>query len=351
MSMNDASASWETNASLEEIAAWLRGCSRVVVTAHAKPDGDAAGAVLAASRAIALAGDGATEVVPAFQGPVSKWVAMLMGDTAWTLIDTEAEVVKLGEPDGVVIVDTGSWSQLEKIKPWIEARHDRVAVIDHHRQGSGKVGARRYIDVNAAAVCECVAELARILLGAPNAASLPRAIAEPLYVGIAADTGWFRHSNVTARVMGLAAELLEAGADHPSLYEIMEQQERATRVLLMARALSSLELVDDGRLALMTLRREDFDAVGAAPTDSGGFSDIPLMIASVRVSAVLTEADVKPTDRPMTKISLRSKAGIDPVDVNEVATRLGGGGHARAAGVRVFEPLEKAKQRLIEALG
>jgi len=348
MVTGDGAPAWETNTTLEEIAAWLKGLSSVVVMTHAKPDGDAAGSVLAITRALARAG---VETNPAFVGPVPGWVSTLAGDTPWTLLETEADLPKLGDPDGVLITDTGSWSQLEKVRGWLESRKDRVAVVDHHRQGSGKVGSRLYVDVDAAAVCESIASLARHLLGLASAKELPRDIAEPLYVGIAADTGWFRHSNVTARVMRVAADLLEAGVDHPSLYELSEQQERWQRLGLMARALASLELLDEGRVAIMTVRRRDFEEIGAAPTDSGGFSDIPLMIATVRVAAVLTEAEPTAEHPAITKISLRSKAGADPVDVNQVAMRLGGGGHARAAGVRLFEPVERARDLLIEALG
>ncbi|MDY3302934.1 MAG: DHHA1 domain-containing protein, partial [Clostridia bacterium] len=37
-------------------------------------------------------------------------------------------------------------------------------------------------------------------------------------------------------------------------------------------------------------------------------------------------------------------------DVSAVAAALGGGGHARAAGVTMYEPYESAKEKILAAL-
>ena len=38
------------------------------------------------------------------------------------------------------------------------------------------------------------------------------------------------------------------------------------------------------------------------------------------------------------------------IDVNQVARKLGGGGHANAAGARIGMPIEQAKPVLIDAI-
>ena len=48
-----------------------------------------------------------------------------------------------------------------------------------------------------------------------------------------------------------------------------------------------------------------------------------------------------------TKISLRSKSYLD---VNAIATMLGGGGHVRAAGATMNLPLEQAEAKVLEVL-
>ena len=118
---------------------------------------------------------------------------------------------------------------------------------------------------------------------------------------------------------------------------------------LLARALSSLEFFHDGRVAVMVLRRGDFDAAGGSPGDTGGFADVVRSVEAVRVVALLTEQ--VEDGATLTKVSMRSKGGPGMIDVNVVAAELGGGGHAQAAGARVRRDIDEVKARLVELLG
>ena len=110
-----------------------------------------------------------------------------------------------------------------------------------------------------------------------------------------------------------------------------------------------------GRVALMTLRLSDFEACRAGPGDSSGFADRALSIESVLVACVLTEAveggEGGSARTTLSKVSMRSKDGPGAVDVNEAARRVGGGGHARAAGARLRVPMEEARAAVLGALG
>jgi phosphoesterase RecJ-like protein len=340
--MNQA---WGTNTTPEKLAEWLRTRTRVVVLTHVKPDGDAIGSTLAVTRALALAG---IEARAWYAGPMPDFFPALAADTPAHILDDYG--LPHEEPDGIVILDTGSWSQLEPFAAWLRERYDAAAVIDHHVHGEADVASRRWVSIESAAVCEPATLLCQLLLGASRVDELPTAVAEPLYVGLATDTGWFRHSNVTPAVMRLAGALVAAGVDHARLYSLVEQQYRVSRLRLLSRALSSLELLDRDRIALMTLTQQDFHDSRATPTDSGGFVDYPLSVASVMVSVLLTEAYTGPHDTRITKVSLRAKEGDAAVDVNAVARKLGGGGHARAAGAKLSLPLDEATKRVIEAL-
>ena len=145
------------------------------------------------------------------------------------------------------------------------------------------------------------------------------------------------------------ADLLEAGVDHERLIETVEFRDRPGRLRLLSRALGSLELLDDDRIAVMALGEKDFEKAGAHPGDSGGFLDIVKTVETVRVGVLLTE--LKTPDGVVTKISMRSKGGAGFVDVNVVAQSLGGGGHAQAAGARmVGVRLADAKATVVNAL-
>jgi phosphoesterase RecJ-like protein len=336
---------WTSTLDAPEAARILRAASTVSVLTHSKPDGDAVGSSLALARALRLAGVDAT---PVYAGPWVHAFDDIIADTP--VIHTGVEGVKrgdLGDPDLVAIVDTGSWSQITEAREFVAARAERTIVIDHHLQGDPDIAPRRLLDTRAAAACEILAPVCAAILDT-TVAALPREVAEPLYLGVATDTGWFRHSNVTPRTMRVAADLLEAGVRHAALFQIIEQRDRVARLFLLGRALHGVELHADNRVAIMTLSHDDFKAAGAGPEDTGGISDKPLVVESVLVSALLTAHDPG-----RTKISLRSKTGPDgrpSLDVNEVARVFGGGGHAQAAGARIEAPIDEARSRLLKAL-
>lgn len=353
-----AGEAWQTTTTPAELARWLAGKRSVVVLSHIKPDGDALGSSLAITRALNIAAGGAgsgfsgvaSRAETWHAGPIPPWAGAIVRDTKMRRLEGPDPALPVGEPDAIVITDTGSWAQLEHVEEWLRARQDRAVVIDHHLKGDADVAPRRIVEPGAAAACELCAEVCRLVLGVGSVRELPEELAEPLYLGIATDTGWFRHSNTTPRVMRLAADLIEAGARQERLFELIEQRDRPSRLRLLARALDSMELLDDGRLALLTLRQPDFEAAGAGPGESGGFLDFVKAIETVRVAAILTETPGE-NGRPSVKISLRSKGGPAMVDVNVVAAALGGGGHAQAAGARLDGTLEDARGRLLEALG
>lgn len=346
---------WHSTVSVAEMADWIGSMRTCVLLTHVKPDGDALGSTLALARTINLVRrtSGAVSAAECWYGaPLPEWAPHLMGSTKCRAVEPGQPVPGAFDPEAVVICDTGSWAQLDPFRTFIEERLERTAIIDHHLQGDPEVADHRLIDTSAAAVVQPVGEVCCRLLGVSSPARLPVEIASPLYVGLATDTGWFRHSNVDARVMRMAADLLEAGVEHTSLMELIEQNDRPSRLRLMQRALASLEMIDDKHAAVMSLTSTDFRECGAAPGESGGFVDIPRTVPSIRVVALLTEQE--DAQGKFTKVSMRSKPegwnGADPVDVNAVCQKLGGGGHARAAGARIRAPLAEAKKVLVEAL-
>jgi len=346
--MSDTAA-WTTNTTLAEVARALKG-RRVIVLTHVRPDGDAIGSTLGLTRALNLAKPGSAEAW--YFGPQPLWFKELAADTPHRVLEHSTVPPPGGEsePDVIAILDTGSWTQLEPGAAWLKPRTERAIIVDHHVQGDGAVATRRFIDTTAAAAAQPVAELCRLILGKSRTGELPREIAQPLYLGMGTDTGWFKHSNVSPRVLRDAADLLEAGVDHSELFRIVEQQDRPARLVLLGRALATLRFDADASIASMTLTRKDFDECNAAPGDSSGFADYAQSIASVRVVAMLTEAERDAQGRPVTKVSLRSKNTPDSPDVNAVAKVFGGGGHVRAAGARIQAEIAEARGRVIGAL-
>jgi len=326
-----------SNTTLSEIAGRLRGAARLLLTTHAKPDGDALGSAAALGSALRALGK---TVELRFMPPVPANLAVLTERIDYAVHHGPEDDGGVAEPDLVVVLDTGSRAQVEPLWGWLSGRVNKAIVVDHHLHGDG-VGSSRFVDATAAATAEIAAELIDEL-----GVRIEGLIAEALFIGIASDTGWFRFSNTTARTHRLAARLLEAGVDQAALYRATEQTERPEKLELMARALASLRLVAGGRGAVMVLRGTDFAESGAHPDETERLVDLPQMIGSVETVALITE----PADGGRTRISFRSKPGDGALDANELAGRFGGGGHARAAGAKLDRPVDQVVQQVIDAL-
>ncbi len=342
MSHATESAVYESTVSPRDLAGWVRDAGRLLVICHTRPDGDAVGSTLAIARAAKMAG---VDVQLAYAGELPPWMGEILGDANWVHLDA-------GDPpapfDRCLVCDTGAWSQLEPYKPWIAGKADKVAVLDHHRSGSPDVADTRVVDSDAAAACEMAAEVCTLILGIESAADLPVDIAEPLMLGLGTDTGWFRHPSVTPHVLRLAADLVQAGAEHPRLVKMTMLSDPIQRLKLMSKALGSLSLHEDLGVAVVKVHAQDITSIGASVGMTSGFADPALAVKSVSVAIVLVELPPEADGKPRVKISMRSKVGGP--DVAKLAGAFGGGGHIRAAGARSDLSLDDTEKKLLELI-
>lgn len=327
-----------TNA--REIAARICTWRRPLLITHSRPDGDALGSM--AAMRVLLQSQGITATPLLFE-PVPPHYAVFRRFEPMPIFSSELSERNLKEFDGVIILDTCTYSQLLPLADWLRASGLAKLAVDHHRSRDD-LADLYLIDESAAANCLILYEWA-------NALGWPIAVqtAEALLIGIATDTGWFRHSNTDQRALAAAAELTSRGARPYELFHELYQRDSAARVRLLGAALSGLELVNDGQLAVMTLPSGVFKDIGATLDDTEDVINEPLRITSVVVSVLLVEqAD------GIIRASFRSKPPLAPgdadIDMSVLAQSFGGGGHSRAAGARVKSSLADARRGIIQAL-
>ena len=326
---------YQSNTTLPQIAQRIAQANRVLITTHAKPDGDALGSIIALGKAMESCGKTVEyRVMPVLPGNLS-----FLSDKIEVVVHEGAAAQSITEPDLVIVTDTGAWSQLEPMHAWLADRHDKTIVIDHHLHGDD-VASLTYINARAASVCEIVSELIEEM-----GVSFDPLMAKALFVGIASDTGWFRFSNTRPATHRLAARLIEMGVDHAAIHAMAEQAERPEKLALLVRALDNMQLIAGGHAAVMTLRESDFVETGARYEETERFVDVPQMTKSVQVVALIVE-----NHGHKTRISFRSKPGEDAVDVNQLARQFGGGGHARAAGAKIEADLDEIKPKIVSAI-
>ncbi len=322
--------------------------SSILLTAHAKPDGDACGCLAAMSDVLTALGKKAQLLL---LSPLPQWYEFLFRGEIAVLGDNinTKELIggKLGAFDLIMIIDTDSLSQLPQFDQYLKKvgttagpsprRADTpILTIDHHETGDG-LGSVSLIDKTAAATGLIIFDFIKF-------ANRPitEKIAQAIFVAIASDTGWFQFPNTDSRVFRTCSELIEAGADITGSYHKLFQNFSPRRLKLTAAMLNTLELHLDGRFATQYLLQRDFEQTGATYEDTENLINECKRVSSVEVAALFVQLK-----DGRIKCSLRSSGDID---VCKIAEKFDGGGHKRAAGAHLPGPLENAKQLILDAV-
>lgn len=321
----------------QQILDRLSRAKRVLVTTHVRPDGDALGT--AAAMVLGMRQRNIVSEVLLLSHLPTKY-SFVFNDAGIVYYDAEKgwpQKLSLAEFDLLLVVDTGTWSQLPGLKERMASWNVPKLVVDHHLTQEDWADVKLVV-TEAAAAGEIAAELLD-----KWGVTFDEPMAVALFLAIASDTGWFQFSNTRPCTLRLAARLMEAGVDTDRMYQLLYQNERAERVALQTRAQQSLELLLDNRLAVMRVRKSDFAQTGANVPDTENLINIPLQIRTVEVSILLVE----PKDPGPVRVSLRSKGQVDAA---RFAEQFGGGGHARASGLKLDGTLDQAHDRVVAAM-
>lgn len=323
-----------------EAAAKMKAMRRPLLVSHRRPDGDAIGSLQALS--LVLASNGAKPTALIFDALPDRY-RFLTQDKSPSVLGDDLQLTDLSSFDGVVVLDTCSFGQLEPIADFLRSTRQAKIVFDHH-VSRDDLGALCVIDESAAANCLILYEWFKLIGQVIDAAT-----AEALFVGIATDTGWFRHSNTDARVFSAVADLVATGVTPNELHRALYSQEPASRIALLGRALAGCTLHDGERIALMKLSTDDFARSGATPLDTENIVEEGLRIGGVVASVLLVDRG-----EGTVRVSFRSRPPSEEsrldVDVAAMAAAIGGGGHRRAAGATFSGDLDDAQKAVLERL-
>lgn len=305
---------------------------RPVLITHVRPDGDALGCLIAMSEFLRGLGQSPTAMI---YEPCPQKYRFLRGADDLRVCPNATDTA-FASADGVLILDTCTYNQLEPVADWLKnCRIPRIA-LDHHLTRDD-LADLYLVDTSAPAAAWMVFEWSRVM-GWPMSA----AAAEAIFVGIATDTGWFRFNNTTAPSLRAAADLLDSGVNLDNIAQRIYQCDPLSTFRLHTAALAATEFVLGDRVAIITVPGAMLAASGAASGDTENLVNGPLVIEKVRISAILVDGG-----DGIVKCSFRSKGELD---VARLAAIFGGGGHARAAGARIPGTIESVKAKVIAEL-
>lgn len=305
--------------------------TRIVISAHIHPDGDAYGSML--GLCLGLRSQGFNAFCTGFSELRPEY-AFLQG------MEYVISHEELQESDFLIVLDCNG---VKRLPEQLQESFPRIGValcIDHH-MGYKEGFAREVLIYEGAAA---TSELVYQLLAAMPRTKFDAAIAEALWVGIVTDTGRYAYSCTSPLTLEVGAKLLAEGVRSEYINEQVYGSQPLKRLKLQQRLISSITVEAQGKIAIGFLTSEDFAAEGAVGSDSENFVDIVRSIRGVEMAAFIRQPSI---DAPV-NISLRTK---EPYDAAAICAKLGGGGHVRAAGASLTGiTLEEVRAKLLEIL-
>lgn len=297
----------------------IEQADQIMVTAHARPDGDAIGSVLGLGLALQAEG---------------KQVQMVLADgvpNPLRFLPSSDQITTQpkGPVDMVIVVDSGSLDRVGNVFNNVE--HIDVN-IDHHPDNT-RFAEVNILDPTAVSTSQMLAVMLPDL-----GLKISPVVASNLLAGMITDTIGFKTENMSPEALRLAADLFEAGADLPKLYHhgIAEKTFEAARYI--GTGLSRLTRQDGIVWTVLSLKdRKETNYPGR---DDADLVNILSAIDSAEVALIFIEQH-----NNQVKISWRTRS--TEIDVSSAAHLFGGGGHKAAAGAMVEGSLEEVQADVV----
>jgi len=302
----------------------------VLITGHVRPDGDSLGCMIALAHLLNRAGIKAVATAertglggPGFLAGVEK------------LLAPDAAAKK--KFDLLISLDCGAFERLpEPIQPL--AAKLKIINIDHHRTNT-LFGALNWIEGRVSSTGEMLWRLAR-----KAGWKLDAVAAEALWVAVITDSGRFAYDQTTPATLRCGADLLRYGVRTSFINDKLYCSFSRISVELKRRAFRTLTVSENNEVASVTLTGQDFEETGGTKADAEDVIEIPRSLIGNRVALFFYGSE---DDNAETRVSIRTRA---PLDATVLAKQFGGGGHSRAAGCTLNEPLSQAKKTFRKAV-
>lgn len=280
----------------------------IIIHRHKNPDGDAMGSQIGLKHILLE------------NFPEKK--IYVVGDDARSygfMDDSQMDVIDDSVYEGAlaVILDSGS-RHLISDERYTTAAH--TVRFDHHIFCE-KIADDEVVDTSFESCCGLVAQFAL-----ESGLRLNPKSAKALYTGMVTDSGRFRYDCTTSRTFAIASKLLEQGIDTNDIFrklyaDTLESKKRKAQFIMKVQ-------LTENNVAYIYTTREEFDAMGLDTfTVSRGMVNTMADIKGVGIWVNFTE----------TEKGVLCELRSGDLNINPIAVKYGGGGHAKASGATVAD--------------
>lgn len=319
---------------------WIAEAGAIAISSHTHPDGDAVGSACALAEYLRKRGKTVSVVLP---DPVPGNLLFALDEAVSSAIFSDLQTCRrlIGEADMLISIDYNRADRAAGLEEAITVSKARKVLIDHHLNPDSENYGLVFSTPQISSSCEM---LYRVLMSMPDidgdAGKLGLKAASLLMLGMTTDTNNFANSTYPS-TFEMAGKLIAVGVDRQALLNGLYNSYRENRLRLMGTFLKDKLKITGYGLAYAIFTAEELLGAGIEEGETEGFVNLPLAIASVRMSIFIKE------EGQTFRVSLRSRQGVS---ANRCAKLyFHGGGHENASGGRLDIPQDAASA--VEAAG
>jgi phosphoesterase RecJ-like protein len=289
---------------------------RILIASHIQPDGDAIGSMLSLGVALRSMGKSVTMYN---ESPIPAIFRFL--PSVNLIVD---RIEDMEQYNLAVILDCGDLQRVGRAATDI-LKIPVIINIDHHITNT-EFGTYTLVDHTACSTAEIIHRVISDL-----DIPIDKTIANAIYTAILTDTGSFLFQNTNSAAFAISSEMVAKGADPYMVAQYVYATYSLGRLKLLNMVLDTIEISDNGKMSTMFLSQKMLNETGTQIEDIYGLVNYAKHIEDVQIAALIRETHMAPTGKGTFHVSLRSSGDVD---VSQIATMLGGGGHHNAAGFK-----------------
>lgn len=314
----------------EEILSILRDREEFIIVGHVSPDGDCISSQMAMKALLLTMGK---TVHIANAGPFDRAeITHLRAD----FLEHIDEELRNNNPI-VIVVDCSSRERLGHLAEEIEGL--TTVIFDHHSSGE-QFGTYRYIVPQSVSTTLIIMQVFKALN-----VEISERTAEHLFFGFATDSGFFRFINAySGETLRMVAELVDLGVSPNMINSKMSGGKNLSYVKYLGKLIDRSTSHCDGKLMVSCSYLTDSKEYVTTDKPSDVLYTMLLSIKGVEVVLFFKELSENSTE-------VGFRASIEShIDVGSLAESFGGGGHKKAAGATILQPIAVVQKTLQEAV-
>lgn len=308
-----------------EIKQIIHQSRKFLIATHVNPDGDGLGAACAMVDLLKKMGK---DPIFLTEEPIPDKFDFLDYQGAQAIFDRKRSY----DADVLIVLDAHHKDRIGSIAEVTKHPNITSICIDHHPV-SQSFTPHLAIDIQACSVGSMVYTLYKEF-----GYDLSLQAATGIYASILCDTGRFSYASTNRKAHKIADECMKLGVDPDQMYSDIYEHIELPQFQVLVRAMQRMELHFENCLILHTTKLEDYQtySMEIQEMDLVYIHEFTKLVEGVQVVVILQELEGSKV-----RLSVRSKKNHD---VGMVMRRLGGGGHAKAAGAMLEGSLDEVKK-------